>query len=568
MYRDKFNIINIKLKKNYAMIKHTINNLMSKVVSLILLLGLYSCEDFLEIIPKSQVSDAIVWISTDNAQLFLNNIYADIPDYRGEPLDNYSDDGVHAFSEVTSSRNYYNLSVYTPSDAPNHWGSYSSIRKCNLFINNVTSKNLPDSWKTQKLAEARFLRAYYYHLLWTWHGGVPIITEILDESSQGDDIFRARNTSEETFTFITNELASIVNDLPLTAKPAGIATQGAALALKGWCELFEASPLKNPNNDISKWALAAATNKEVMDLGVYNLFPDYNTMLLEENNNNVESIFAKQCLGGTMIRSNIVERLSVAFVGGKARLASRCNPSQELVDAYFMANGLPITDPSSGYDPQNPYLNREQRFYQSIIYDGSEWCGFETVMKQGVGSLNRTDLGDMDVSTNTGYYWRKGLNEKYATFGNTDNSANYVIFRYAEILLSYAEAQNEASGPDASVYEAIRKVRARVELPPLPDGLNQEQMRKAIHRERRVELAVEAKRWYDLLRWRLAEVNLNGNLHAILITFDEENDKWVYESVPAAAGAKKFYPEKNYLLPVPQGAMDRNVKLVQNPGYD
>ena len=161
---------------------------------------------------------------------------------------------------------------------------------------------------------------------------------------------------------------------------------------------------------------------------------------------------------------------------------------------------------------------------------------------------------------------RKGLSEEYSSHpANSPSSANEIIYRYAEVLLSYAEAQNEAAGPDISVYEAINQVRVRSDLPPLPAGLSQIQMRDAIYRERRVELAFENKRFYDLLRLKLAEEKLNGSLHAILIK--EVNGILQYSVIPALSGARKFYANKNYLLPIPQSAIDQNSKLVQNPNY-
>lgn len=402
-------------------------------------------------------------------------------------------------------------------------------------------------------------------LLWTYHGGVPVITDVLNMSEQGDAVFRAKNTAEETFRFIVEECAAIANDLPQQSE-AGRATRGAALTLKGWCELVWASPLYNVENDASRWESAARTNKEVIDLGVYSLFPDYNTLHFEENNNNAEVIFDKQYLGGTALGGSREGLQGPWRVGGIQRSWGNVNPTQELVDEYAMANGLPINDPASGYDPQNPYENREKRFYQSIIYDGSEWLGFEMIKRQGVGSPNATDLSDINEATNTGYSLRKGLNPAYAINGaHQQNSSSFIIFRYAEVLLSYAEAQNEAFGPDQTVYDAVNLVRERSELPALNGGLDKNEMRKAIHRERRVELAFEEKRWYDLIRLRLAEENLNGTLHAMVI--EQQGGKWVYNIVPAPGGQRSFDPSKNYFLPIPQEAIDRNPELIQNPNY-
>ncbi|WP_191908938.1 RagB/SusD family nutrient uptake outer membrane protein [Larkinella humicola] len=545
------------------------NNLFIKrrtriVALLCLVLGISSCQDFLEVEPRDQVSDGTLWSSTANADLFLHDVYAGVPTMdSGDPWENYSDNSLNGQAGRTSAI-LYGASIYTPSNAPNRWALYVQIRKANLFIAKVTASALPDAWKKQRLGEARFLRAYYYSLLWVSHGGVPIITDVLNQSTQGDAIFRPRNTSEETYKFIADECAASAEDLPVTAE-AGRATKGAALTLKAWTELFNASPLKNATNDKAKWAVAAATYKKVMDLKAYSLFPDYNTLFFEENNNNVEVIFDRQHLGGTALANYRESYLGPRFVYGTLTGFGHVDPTQDIVDEYAMANGLPITAPGSGYDPQNPYVNREKRFYQSIVYDGSTWLGDLMIMKQGVGSLNATDLNNSSVSTKTGYYLRKGMNTKYASVNNNLNGANFILFRYAEVLLGYAEAQNEAVGADESVYSAVNLVRARSELPPLTPGMTPAQMRVAIHRERRVELAFEDKRLPDLMRLKLAEKVLNGTVHAMKI--DMVGGKPVYTVIPAAGGAKVFFPEKNYVLPIPQSAIDKNSKLTQNPNY-
>jgi len=462
------------------------------------------------------------------------------------------------------STNIYGPSIYTPSNAPSLWGYYTHIRKANLFIAKVTASTLPETWKKSRLAEARFLRAFFYSLLWKYYGGVPIIKDVLNLKEQGEEIFRARNTAVETFTFITTELDEITADLGITAE-SGRATRGAALTLKGSCELYYASPLYNPANDKTRWEAAATTFKKVIDLNTYRLFADYNTLFFEENNNNVEVIFSKQHLGGTALANMRDGNIGPRFVNGALTGYGHVDPTQDLVDEYFMANGLPITDPASGYDPQNPYANREKRFYQSIVYDGSTWLGETMIMKQGVGSANATDLNNSSISTRTGYYIRKGINPKYAAATTNLNSANWIIFRYAEVLLSYAEARNEATGPDQSVYDAINAIRKRSELADLPAGLDQARLRTAIYKERRIELAFEDKRLPDLLRLKLAETILNAPLHAMKI--EKVNNIWVYTIVPAGGGNRKFFANKNYFLPIPQSAMDKNKKLVQNPNY-
>ncbi|MDD4190081.1 MAG: RagB/SusD family nutrient uptake outer membrane protein [Mangrovibacterium sp.] len=548
--------------------KKVINNPLSKVLLFLMILMITSCEDYLEVTPKNKISDLSVWTSKANAELFLNGIYGIIPDEynTGDNEEFYTDNILNTYGSYFS-RATYALGAYTPSNGPSKWGLYTSIRKCNVFITNVAESGLEEPWRTLRLGEARFVRAYLYMLLWTRHGGVPIITDVLNQSTQGDEIFRARNTFEETYQFIINECAEIIPDLPVKAAENGRVTKGAALTLKAFCELFYASPLYNTTNDLNRWKTAAATYKQVIDLNTYTLFSNLGTLFLESNNYNSEVIFSKGKKGGTSLGGSREGLWGPLKVNNVNKSFGYANPTQDLVDQYFMANGLPITDPGSGYDPQNPYLNREKRFYNDILYDGATWLGYPVYFWIGSGDEMTFDFGDAGDASNTGYAYIKGLNTVYAnTFGdNRLSSANYIIYRYAEVLLSYAEAQNEAEGPDASVYSAVNQVRARISLPGLPAGLTKAQMREAIRHERRVELAMEDKRWVDLIRWKTAEDVLNGTVHAMRI--EKVDGIKQYTVVPAPGGTKIFDASKHYLWPIPQSAMDRNEILEQNPNY-
>lgn len=525
-----------------------------------------SCNRFLEVTPTDQVSDATLWVDKENADLFLNNIYASIngPFSTFDPEENWSDNSMNGVNGQFSHA-VYAISAYTPDNSVTRWGYYAAIRKCNLFLERIDQSSLDPTWKKLRSAEARFLRAYFYSILWTSHGGVPIVTKVLNQNTQGDAIFQARNTSEETFNFIASECEAVARDLPLSAE-LGRVTKGAALTLKAWVELFWASPLNNPNNDKERWKKAAQSYKQVMDLKVYSLFPDYNEQFFEKNNSNPESIFQKRYLGGTSLGSSKEGLQGPAFVNNAAKAYGGVNPTQEMVDSYFMDNGLPISDPNSGYDPQRPFINREKRFYQSIVYDGSTWLGSTMIMKQGVGSKNATDINNVNEASNTGYYLRKGINPDFTVLGpNQLSSASFTIFRYAEVLLGYAEALNEERGPLPEIYDAIDLIRLRSDLPKLARDKNQVELRTAIQQERRVELAFEEKRWLDLIRMKEAETLLNKNSHAILI--EDKNGKTVYTIIEAVNGTRKFDKSKNYLLPIPQSAIDQNSKLKQNPNY-
>jgi hypothetical protein len=562
-------MVNIKISSRYMM-------------AVLIVLSLHSCkdalEDSLDVVPRDQLTDVSVWTDQNTADLFLNDIYNRLPDGNNwyDPLENWSDNAQASGSWPVSKTTTVRHGEYTPStiafwcgyndQLPYNWShQYQWIRKTNVFIKNVTASDLPEDYKKKRLAEARFLRAYFHHNLWIGYGAIPIISEPLNRAEHGEEIFKARNTSNEVFTFITDELAAIAEDLPavVTGQDYGRITKGAALTLKGWCELFA-----------SKYSEAAATNKAVIDLGVYALHPDYQAFFLPEGNSSNEGILFRQYIPGVK-GGRESSLLGPTFTkGGVETSWGYSDPTQELVDDYAMDNGLPITDPASGYNPEDPYINREKRFYQSIVYDGSYWYNDIIYTRVGVGSLNEIDVNERGDASNTGYYFRKRMNDQItlgaANWDGATSGQNYYLFRYAEVLLNYAEAKIELDQIDQTVYEAINSIRQRSELPTIEDaygsGLSREKMREIVRRERRIELALEDKRWWDLMRWRTAEMLLNGPLHGIRITVDA-NGKLTYIPVPAYNGSRKFDPSKNYLFPIPQSAIDQNPKLEQNPGY-
>jgi hypothetical protein len=583
---------------------------------LILAISLYSCKkDFLDNVKKTQLTDDTQWASEGNADIYLNDLYNNLPSMYNSPenLDNFTDDndagfyyGSNNFKQGIVNPASTNYSIWGGDAGPadidrfNWTASYSTIRKCNLFIQKITAnkQNFSADWFNKRLDEARFLRAFYYSNLFLHLGGVPIITE---PQSREDTttLFTARSTYAETLNFLTASLDSVVNDGYLPVKynggdaNAGRATLGAALMLKGWLQLNAASPAYNsatapggpdPNNlagfgnvDASRWATAAATFKQFIDNygngSPYELFPEDSTLWFEANEYNSEVIFDRQYVANTFGSSFEQYGGPVWILNNYYTWGNYC-PTQELVDQFFMANGKAITDPTSGYDAQHPYVNRERRFYKWIVYDGApykmDWMPKEdtiyTRFDQVNPSKNQIDFASDDVG-NTAYYFKKKLNPLVRPGGNV-SGANYVYFRYTEVLLGYAEAQNEAVGPDASVYDAINKIRERSDLPPLPDGLDQSQMRNAIHHERRVELCFENKRFYDIIRWKIADKVLSVDRHAMKITNTSPTNNsgvWKYEVIPL--NHPHVFNMKMYLNPIPQPVIAQNPKLVQNPGY-
>lgn len=552
-----------------------------------MLFGLASCEDWLEIEPKDRFSDITVWGSEENATMFLNDIYNQFPHLNNETqcFDQYSDNS-YVGAEWMNAR----TTIYTAALSPTSWlagpwdmwkwgresnsdakGQYERIRSCNLFINKVSESDFSESYKRERLAEARFLRAWFYHYLWMAYGGVPIITDVLDSNSD-DQLYYPRATARETFEFIDKELDEIYMDLPLTqtGTDSGRATRGAALTLKGWIELFHASELRNPDHDVTRWQNAATTLKKVIDLGIYELQPTILDLWTEATNGNPEVIFDFQ-----MSKQNGGRREGLfgpVFVKGVQSSWGNMQPTQELVDDYCMADGLPISE-SPLYDPQKPYENREKRFYQSILYDGSMWQGEEIITRVGVGSPNEIDTSSSSDVTNTGYYTRKTLDESVNGADNLQMSngmANYIFFRYADVLLMYAEALLE-TGDVPGATEWLDKVRTRGgNMPSInetyPSGITVNKLRTILRRDRRIELAFEDKRYWDIIRWKIADGPdgvMNRPVGGMKIEDTDGDGVWEYNYHEVCP---RTFLERMYYQPIPQYVLDRNPAIRQQNG--
>lgn len=550
-----------------------------------------SCEDWLDLEPKDRFGDTTVWGSEDNADMFLNDIYNQFPHLNNETqcLDQYSDNS-YVGAEWMNAR----TTIYTAALSPTSWlagpwdmwkwgreknddakGQYERIRSCNLFIEKVSESDFSAEYKKERIAEARFLRAWFYHYLWMAYGGVPLITKPLNDNTDSD-IFYPRSTARETFEFITTELEEIKYDLPTTrpSSEGGRATRGAALTLKGWVELFHASELRNPNHERERWQAAASTLYEVIDLNLYRLQPSILDLWTAATNGNPEVIFDFH-----MSKQNGGRREGLfgpVFVNGVQSSWGNMQPTQELVDDYCMANGLPISDENSLYDKQNPYKNREKRFYQSILYDGAMWQNEEIITRVGVGSPNEIDTSSSSDVTNTGYYTRKTIDESVNGADNLQMSngmANYIFFRYADVLLMYAEAMLECDDKDTAI-KYLDMVRTRGDNMPsisetYPNGVTKSQLRDILRRDRRVELAFEDKRFWDIIRWKICDGPdgvMNKPVGGMKIEDTDGDGVWEYNYHEVCQ--RTFMP-RMYYQPIPQYVLDKNEKIrEQNGGED
>ncbi len=283
--------------------------------------------------------------------------------------------------------------------------------------------------------------------------------------------------------------------------------------------------------------------------------------------------------GNTPLAGEMMQDFSMSPGSGGAQ--GQMNPTQNHVDMYEMANGLPITDPASGYDPQKPYVGREPRFYNNIIYNDLPWQGGKIEMwstLQGTATVYGKDWNPGNITyTATRYYCKKYWPEVYRTVGGSTTLLNYIYFRYGEVLLNYAEAQNEFLGsPDASVYNAIASLRARAGIAKgagtygygLKDNMTTAEMREVIRHERAIELSFEDHRWYDIMRWKIGATTIAVPMKGMDV-FKKADGTFTYTPIVLGTGFQKTWTEKQNLYPVPRTEIYKSKGvLTQNPGWE
>lgn len=538
------------------------------------------CSDMLDIKPTSFISDEAIWEDRVLIDKFVANTYGSMlcgfnrctagfgqnwsMSWAGN-MDSATDD----FASVSDSPIYTQLNkdAITAQSCPfvsEIWiQEYLVIRKCNTIIERVAGvddKVLTAKEKLRIDAEARFLRAFCYFDLGRTFGKAPLI---LKAQNLEEDLLVAPSSFAEIVEFVKDECDLYADNLPLTypEEEAGHATKGAFLALKSRALLYLASPL-NSEDDARKWDDAAVAAQAVMDLHVYELYKvgetPYRSMEFDKTAANKEVIFERRfSFPEAPHNIHMMWSLDAEDAGSWNGLY----PTQNLVDAYETIDGKLIDDPTNTmYDAQDPYSNRDARFYQSIIYNGSTWETY--LMSMVTNTVDPSKNGSCKPrlgKARCGYGPKKFIEELDPStniYGGYAQSNNWPYFRYAEVLLNYAEAKNESlSVPDESVYNAVNEVRARSNQPNLPTGLSKEEMRKRIKNERRVELLLEEHRFYDLRRWKdgnvLAEPIMGMNIYNNNITLKYEISKV----------EDRVFTGEHYYLPIPLSEQEKNPLL-------
>ncbi|QIL41593.1 RagB/SusD family nutrient uptake outer membrane protein [Pedobacter sp. HDW13] len=566
-----------------------------KIYTAILLLTLFavSCKkDYLERTPGVALSEDEIFADpaqaarfADNAYNYVINKYVRFNDHRG-CVAQASDEAVSGNSEgtvTTLNRGLYHdhSNGASLNDIYDIWKRmYAGIAIETKMLSRLADvppappATVPIFQPVRVEGEMRFLRAMSYFELTKRFGGVPIVDKVY---TVNDELNLPRNSFDEVTKYILADLAiaenKLGNDADYTTADYGRPTKGAVQALRTRVLLYAASPLNNPTGDKSKWAAAAAAAQRLMngEFGAYALQASYGDILNVPTSSEYIMIRIK---GNTPLAGEMMQDFSMSPGSGGAQ--GQMNPTQNHVDMYEMANGKAISDPTSGYDPQKPYANREPRFYDNIIYNDRPWQGRAIQMwSSPAGAL---DYSTTITYTATRYYCKKYWPEVYRTVGGSTTLLNYIYFRYAEVLLNYAEAQNEAVGPgdiNGSVYAQLIAIRKRGgilagadNLYGLKANMTQDEMRTVIRHERAIELAFEDHRWYDIMRWKIGATTIGVPMKGMDV-IKQANGSFTYTPFVLSQTFQKTWTEKQNLYPIPRAEIYKSKGvLTQNPGWE
>lgn len=506
------------------------------ILALILLLG-SSCNDsFLDRIPQDQLSDESYWKVEEDALKYTTSIYRYLPEPGNYVImtECYTDNAlpVHVFT------NQGDISSGAATASTGHfkelWQTlYQGIRRCNIFFENIEKVEMNEEKKKVLIGEVEFLRAYFHATLLKYYGGIPILTHPL----KLNESIPPRDSEENVYDFVMKECDKAIAKLPVKRalfEETGRINKGAAIALKAHLSYL-----------MKKYDTAIEASKQIIDSGIYDLFVNYGQLFSAEHENNKEVILDIQFMDNAkdyVTGSWIDQYFSPGMMGGWEGMS----PTQDLVDEYECTDGKGIHE-STLYNSNAPFENRDPRLAYSILWHGAELGGQIYSTKDVMGNGN---------ATRTGYCIRKYIdpNNKGNEF---PGRVNFILFRYAEMLLIYAESKNEMSGPDQSVYDAVNLIRNRVNLPPLTKGLNKEEMRKAIRHERRVEFFFEGLHLFETRSWKTTKECVEKPAYGM-----------TYDGRKVLIETRTFDANKNYLWAIPLTEIDLSKgTLKQNPGY-
>jgi len=604
---------------------------MKRIITLGMLgtvLLLSSCKKYLDTVPDNVLSLDDVFKSQTNIDKYLGNIYNALPNEHNQRFAGNENSGVWIGAADEGKFNWdfnyttvMNKSAWSNTDGTvaHYWREYyRAIRNATDFIQRVdgaTATNFDAQQKSQYKGEARALRAFFYYQLMRIYGPVVIVgDELIPVTATGTNLAKARSSFDECVAYVVSEFDKAFAEIgPMSTGPfaaSGRFNQRVCKAYKAQTLLLAASPLFNGNPDyaplknddgkqlisqtvdLTKWAKAAEAYRDFITAyvpGVVDLYrvsnaDPFRAAYLSTRDAilvswNKEWIFGR-ANSGTFMRYDRTPYHDGIL--GNQRGAGANGATQAQVDAYFMANGRPITDPASGYQSTgfsnfqspddvaarstfNQWVNREPRFYTGITYTNRTWLyrdqnGNPIITNMEFSGNSGRSRSTSDVSP-TGYIIRKNVYTDDATRGS-------LYLRLAEMYLSYAEALNESNPTDPDILKYLNLIRERAGVPQYGAGVNalpvpagQAAMREAIRAERRVELAFESVRYFDTRRWKIAEQTDAGPFYGMDMT---KNGAAFYTKTLLET---RIFRKRDYLFPIPANEVLSIPVLKQNTGW-
>ncbi|WP_018616946.1 RagB/SusD family nutrient uptake outer membrane protein [Segetibacter koreensis] len=506
-------------------------NLIYSLIALSLLTSFGCSKEYLNVLPEDRITTATFWETENDVNLALNGIYSILRQRgvygSGPTLDACTPDAYQWAHWNGKEKQIGNGSI-TPGDDGliiDRWTScYQIISRSNYFLANYGKvSSLSNDAKATFSGEVHFLRGIAYALLAETYGGVPIINSVIgvDEARKV-----TRSTREETWNQAIADYDTAIASLQVDAPEVGRATKGAALGLKMRAYLYQ-----------NKYAEVLNVINEIEALNKYSLFPSYNGLFQLENENSQEVMFDIQYIGGQLQQGNFFAWL--ALPQNSSSGASDPAPTQHIVDAYEMVDG-------SAVDPSNPYQGRDPRLDFTILRPGALFEGkvYPTEIKNHTGQR-------------VGFGLRKNVGENVPITTARMSPLNFIVLRYADVLLAKAEAlieTNQNIDEAISLINRIRTERKDVRITLLPTGLSQVVAREKLRHERRIEFFGEGINWADIKRWNIGPAIYPVEVHA----------------ADASLIETKFpggYKEKDNLLPIPDNERAANPNLEQNPGW-
>lgn len=591
-----------------------------------LLIGLISCSDTENLLDKAQTGDItadLIYNDIVLADQVLNDLYGRLPNIfvdAGNNMGRYNGDdlldagtvyGQHQMtwskcSEFTSGAWGASNCPLNRSDRINdniYSRNYEAVRACQNFIARIEEVPFDPEYgygeeeKMEKIAEAKFLLAFYYAELVRFFGGVALITEVIEDLGSSE-IKKPRNTFDENINYIVTLCDEAAADLPTTHadNQYGRATKGAAMALKSRMLLAAASPLfNNPEKpedspfrgkyDADKWKVAAQAAADVIQLNQYSLVTDISTMFTTATNEEV--IFSRLQQQANWMTRNALP----PGIGRNGGNVGRNQSTYNMMKYYKVlkdGEAYDMTDPASGWDLQNPYANLDPRFYRDYCFNTAKTRNKNVKMWALGDGTTSADAAPNNVTNNNSFL----IMIKFADLTINTNIVsqrtyhNYQFLRYAEVLLNYAEAMNEAFGPEADALgigltatDAVNLIRRRTTFPGkveylgytggMPDfqtGLTMAEFRDEVRQERFVELNYEECQFFDLRRWRMpVESQKNAQFLVPYLNKDGSGNSSIEYKIEDQV--ERAFSTAWYLLPIPNDQIMMNSDYVQNPGW-